>query len=195
MGGNPSAFLDANTYRNVDAGGTFTITSPTSFMSNATFTETAGALNITTFRGFYAANPTINGTPQVTTQVGVDIDKPTRAGSVEGNIGLRNAGSTVLTPCTLTVTAGLTISPACSTIEMTSAGAVTCNTATCIAAGANGQMLTLFNFGANNITIDGNGGNTRLNAAADYVMGQWDTLTVMYSTSFAAWIEISRSNN
>jgi hypothetical protein len=188
---------------------TLTLTDNGMFEATPTYTITSAGVIAGSQRGFYTTatvgtSATLpqwrgyvfddaTGAGAVTTQVGVDIAALSKATT---NIGIRNADTTVLTPCTLTVTAGATIAPACSLIEMTAAGAVTCSTATCISDGVNGQILTLFNTSVNVITIDGTGGNVNLSAAgADYAMGQRDSLTVMFSTTLADWIEISRSNN
>jgi len=196
MSGNPAAFLDANTYRNVDAGGTFTITSPTSFMSSPVFTETAGALNITTFRGFYFQDPTINGTPQVTTEVGVDIDKPTRAGTAAGNISLRIAGTTVNTPTTQAIAAAAnTINCTASLMFLTTATGTTIMTSNpTIADGTNGQVCILLNtdsVATDCITFTDS--TLGLQLAGNFTMCQNDSLTVVYNGT--DWIELDRSDN
>lgn len=74
---------------NVQSGGTITFATATGFKDSQTFTETAGVLNITDHRGFWATNPAIGGTPQVTNSIGFDADSLTRGGTL--NVGFRTA--------------------------------------------------------------------------------------------------------
>jgi len=196
MNGTAAAFQDSNTYRNIDAGGTFTLAAPTSFVSSPIFTETAGALNITTFRGFWAANPTINGTPQVTTQVGVDIDKPTRAGTGAGNIGLRNSGTTVYTNTNQAVNAAtdtITCAATYQTITLPS-GNITLTSNPSIADGATGQICILQNVGANTLTLTDATNGMNL-AAATRALASDDTLMLIYGGAAGDWVEIAFANN
>jgi hypothetical protein len=191
-----NVFQDSTIYRNVDAGGTFTVPQANSFSSGMTFTETAGALNITTGRGFYFANPSIGGTPQVTTLVGVDIDKPTRAGTGPGNIGLRNTGTTVYPNTTQAIAAATdTITCSASLMTLTTATGTTILTSNpSIADGATGQVCILLNtdsVATDCITFTDS--TLGLQLAGNFTMCQNDSLTVVYNGT--DWIELDRSDN
>lgn len=86
----------------------------------------------------------------------------------------------------LTITDGGIITPTGTLQMLTAAGAVTAS----LASGQAGDMLILVNTAAQNITVADTTGQL---FASTYVMGQWDTLTlVFYGTS---WIELARSVN
>lgn len=87
---------------------------------------------------------------------------------------------------TISVTSGGVITPTGTIQPLSSGGAVTCDTTTCIAAGsATGQLLILQNVNASDtITIDGTGGTVE--CKADVVLGAQDTLTLMWNG--ADWI-------
>lgn len=86
----------------------------------------------------------------------------------------------------LTVTDGGIITPTGTLQPLTAAGPVTAS----LAAGSSGDVLILYNSAAQNITIEDTTGQL---FASTYVMGQYDTLTlVFYGTS---WVELARSVN
>lgn len=60
--------------------------------------------------------------------------------------------------------------------------------------GANGKIVHLINSSATyNITLDDGGGNLQL--AGDFVMSQYDAITLIYDSGISTWIELNRSNN
>jgi hypothetical protein len=60
--------------------------------------------------------------------------------------------------------------------------------------GANGKIVHLINSSATySITLDDGGGNLQL--AGDFVMSQYDAITLIYDSGISTWIELSRSNN
>lgn len=73
-----------------------------------------------------------------------------------------------------------------------SAGAVSSDATTAIVDGVDGSVIIIMNTGSNNITIK-NAANTALVGATDYVMGQNDTLTVIFSRATGLWHELARS--
>lgn len=91
------------------------------------------------------------------------------------------------------VAGGATIVPTGTYQPITSSGAVTCNTTTCITAGTfTGQLLILVNENASDtITIDGTGGNVE--CKSDVVLGAQDTLTLLWNG--ADWICLSGYDN
>lgn len=69
---------------------------------------------------------------------------------------------------------------------------------TTISNGIAGQVLVLCVTSSGNTWTVNNGtgaNNIRLNGAANYAMGQYDTLTIIYDSGAGAWIETARSNN
>lgn len=93
----------------------------------------------------------------------------------------------------IVVGAGATITPLGSFQPLTSAGAVTCSTTTCIANGVTkGEILILANENiTNTITIDGTGGNVE--CKTDAVLGARDILTLIWNG--ADWNCISLADN
>jgi hypothetical protein len=91
------------------------------------------------------------------------------------------------------VTAGSIITPTGTFQPLTSTGAQTCSTTTCIANGATaGDVLILRNANASDaITIDGTGANVE--CKTDKVLGAQDTLTLIWNGS--DWVCLSLSDN
>lgn len=164
------------------------------------YADDGASVTVTTMTGVSiqdTANAGGAGTEAVTTQIGVDIAALSFGGT---NIGIRNADTTVYTPCSQTsLTSGFTISPDCTVIEIGTSGNFnyTSSTSTAITAGVAGQILTLINVDSNSntITMDNTGGNIELAGAADYAMGINDTLTLVYSSTRSLWLETARSDN
>jgi hypothetical protein len=163
-----------------------------------TYTETSGTLTVTNRTGLKYSDVTNTGSnTAITNNVGVDIAALSTATT---NIGIRNADTTVYTPCSQTsLTSGFTISPDCTVIEIGTSGNnnYTSSTSTGISAGVAGQILTLINVDSNGntITMDNSGGTIELAGAADYVMGINDTLTLVFSATRWLWLETARSDN
>lgn len=163
-----------------------------------TYTETSGTLTVTNRTGLKYSDVTNTGSnTAITNNVGVDIAALSTATT---NIGIRNADTTVYTPCSQTsLTSGFTISPDCTVIEIGTSGNnnYTSSTSTGISAGVAGQILTLINVDSNSntITMDNTGGTIELAGAADYAMGINDTLTLVYSATRSLWLETARSDN
>ena len=161
---------------------------------------TGGTNTVTTRTGVKVndvAKSAGGGTETVTTNIGVDVAALSNGAT---NIGIRNADTTVYTPCSQTsLTSGFTISPDCTVIEIGTSGNnnYTSSTSTGISAGVAGQILTLINVDSNSntITMDNTGGTIELAGAADYAMGINDTLTLVYSATRSLWLETARSDN
>jgi hypothetical protein len=195
MTGSQNIFYDNTVFKNTDAGGTFTVAAPNSFVSSQQYIETAGALNITTGRGFYAMNPTVTGTPQVTTSVGVDVDRPTRAATPAGNIGIRNSGSEVWAPNTQALTDEFTINPVAGIIGITATTDPIDDGTTAITDGTDGQVMIIVNVdetSAQTITFT-TGANLALSVSPTD-LDKCDSITVMFLSTFGIWVEIGRAN-
>lgn len=93
----------------------------------------------------------------------------------------------------ISVTAGMTITPTGTYQSLTSDGAKTCSTTTCIANGTTaGDLLILRNANASDvITIDGTGGNVE--CKTDKALGAQDTLTLIWNGS--DWVCLALSDN
>jgi len=75
------------------------------------------------------------------------------------------------------------------------AGGSSAQTTTTISDGVDGQEIILMNTSSSfNWTLNETG-NINLAGTSDYVMGQYDTITLIYYSSASKWIETSRSNN
>ncbi len=95
---------------------------------------------------------------------------------------------------------GETISADASLVMLTADNSYTLTSTPTIAAGADGQVLTIMNVdSADAITIQDESGlagsNLRLAGAASLALGPRDVVTLIYSVTLADWIEKSRSNN
>lgn len=195
MSGQQKIFDDNTIYKNTDAGGTFTVAAPSSFVSTTQYSEAAGALNITTGRGFYFQNPTVTGTPQVTTSVGVDVDRPTRAATPAGNIGIRNSGSEVWAPNTQALADEFTINPVSGIIGITATTDPIDDGATSITDGTDGQVMIIVNVdetSSQTITFT-TGANLALSVSPTD-LDKCDSITVMFLSTFGIWVEIGRAN-
>lgn len=171
----------------------------------------AGVLNVTTLThlqlsmnlgagvtmadriGINVAAGTVTGTLQNVT--GLEIAFLT--GTVSA-VGIRNASPTVYTPSTTQAIAAAGDNPLANAtfikISNSTAGSITLTDAAIIADGEGGQLLIIEQVGAQNVVLT-NTNNLRLAGAANYTMGQYDTLTLIYDTSSAQWVELARSNN
>jgi hypothetical protein len=58
----------------------------------------------------------------------------------------------------------------------------------------NGQKITIVNIGAVNVTID-NSSKIHLSGSTNFVMGEYDSLSLVYISPVVGWVEISRSVN
>lgn len=112
--------------------------------------------------------------------------------SLTGNLDVGDWAS-ISAQSPISVTAGAIITPTGTLQLLTSAGAVTCSTTTCIADGAaTGDVLILLNNNASDaITIDGTGGNVE--CKADKALGAKDILTLIWGGS--DWYCISLADN
>lgn len=171
-------------------GGTLAVAEYTTLLSQVSVKTGA---TVATARGMWVTNsPTVTGT--ITTQVGVDIDPLSKAGT---NIGLRNASTQVATPSVQTLTAAgnaITANATVKRLDNTSGGSLTLTSAPTIANGQDGQILVLFNSSANNVVLQDQGtlasSNLRLSATS-ITLGTRDNLTLMYSSTIGDWIQIS----
>ena len=78
-------------------------------------------------------------------------------------------------------------------INNTSGGSLTLTSNPMVTAGVPGQILVLFNPGANPIVFtDGQGVNL---SAATRTVGANDTLVLLYANASAGWLELSFSSN
>lgn len=188
-------FEDNTIYRNTDAGGIFAITAPSSFVANPIFTETAGQLNITSFRGFFAMDPAINGTPQITNQFGVDVQRPTRGSTPATTVGVRNAGSEAYPPITQALADEFTITPSATIVQVTATTDPIDSGATAITDGADGQLLYIVNIdetAAQTITF-ADDSNTQLSAAT-IDLDRCDSITLLFMASIGDWIQVGNVN-
>ena len=64
-----------------------------------------------------------------------------------------------------------------------------------IAAGYNGQEITIVGYNDTNTLKIDNGNGVILAGGVSCTLGEDDTLTLIYTTRFSSWIEVSRSNN
>ncbi len=121
----------------------------------------------------------------------IGIDIAAQSGSTVLNIGIRNAAPTVNTPSAAqTLVAATAILANATFVLITAAGAVVSTANPQIAAGADGQLLTILNVSANAITLNTNGVKYG-NAGLGPVMKQDSTLTLIYSASRSVWEEIA----
>jgi hypothetical protein len=187
-------YNDITTFQNVQAGGTFSVVEYDSYKSTPTFTQTAGTLTVGTRRGVHIANMTRNGTPTVTTQVGVEIDALSNATT---NLGIRNAAPTAFTPSTVqTIAVGTTILCNATVVMLQSTGNVGPLTSSPqIADGADGQICILVNVDSTDtITLESAGGNLRLPGGLDLALGPADSVTLLFSTTLGDWVAIAQVN-
>lgn len=93
----------------------------------------------------------------------------------------------------VTVTAGSTITPTGTYQVISSGGAVTCSTTTCVAdADTPGTLLILYNNNASDtITIDGTGGNVE--CKTDIVLGPRDTILLIWNAT--DWVCLANHDN
>lgn len=133
---------------------------------------------------------------------GVLIAKPSGGTS---NIGLQNSGATAFTPTTSTLTATTsTIDPSGTATRLanTSGGSLTLAPAASgpiIPDGVDGQILIVFNGGAQNVVLTDQGtqagSNLRLaTSGTPITLGQRDNITFLFSSTVGDWIEIARTN-
>lgn len=59
--------------------------------------------------------------------------------------------------------------------------------------GSDGKVIYLLNTSTYTLTVKD--GTDNINCAGDFVMGQYDTMTLIYNSSLSKWFELSRSNN
>lgn len=187
-------------YRGVDSQPIVTTTSTglltmgelTHVYADATISNNA---TVTTRRGLWFLDS--GGTGAVGTAIGVDIDALADATL---SIGIRNASTEVATPTVGTITAvGSTIPRTAKTIRLnnTSGGALTLTSTPTIADGQDGQILHIFNGGAQSVTIQDQGtlanSNLRLSAGT-ITLATRDNITLQFSTTIGDWIQIAQVN-
>jgi len=100
-------------------------------------------------------------------------------------------GSTTFTPESFSYNTTLDASGKTSI----SAGGSGNGTTTTISNGVAGQILILINTSSSFTWTLNETGNINLAGSADYVMGQSDTITLIYESGSAKWLETARSNN
>ncbi len=137
-------------------------------------------------------------------ETGVDVDEfcvqvdttGIYAGGTNSGTLVRNDALSI-EPASSTVTNGFTLDggtqkPGRKFYALNAASTVASDATAAITNGYDGQQITIMNTGSNNITIK-NAANTALVGAVDYVIGQNDTLVIVYSTITGLWHELSRS--
>jgi hypothetical protein len=136
------------------------------------------------------------GTEAVTNQVVVDIPNIANASTI--NIGVRNADTTVYTPCTDDISGNtdyMVAKTQCTAINLTAGAARDFTAGTDqIADGYDGQILYLFFSGSNSVKFD-DGDNVNLGAAGAATLSAGDTLTLLFSSTRGEWLELGRSDN
>lgn len=85
------------------------------------------------------------------------------------------------------------LTPTRSTIRITNSDTDGADVTLSEAQSVDGERIVIMNVGSNNITIKHSANVCHLNGAADFTMGQYDTLTLEYVVD--RWLEIARSNN
>lgn len=100
----------------------------------------------------------------------------------------------VYEPTTIVPTAGSTVTAVRSYHELNPGSSVTLSGTTAIANGVQaGQQLQLVNVHASNTVQINDAANTQMNG--NFVMGQYDSITFVWSATAGDWVEIARSNN
>jgi len=134
-----------------------------------------------------------------TTGTNIYLDIGTASGGTT-NIGIRNASTTVWTPTAATIaTAAATVPITASTVNLnnTSGGALTLTSAPTMAAGQNGQTITLVNISAQPITLQDEsvltGSNIRNPGGANLTLNQRDSVVLTYSSSLTDWVVTTSS--
>jgi hypothetical protein len=93
----------------------------------------------------------------------------------------------------LTLTAGSAITVAYSIVQITAASNITLTSTPTIAAGTDGQRITLFNYGSNTIILQDQSqlasSNLRLTAAT-VAIGPKQSIELFYSTAAGRWVQI-----
>ncbi len=149
----------------------------------------AAGKTVTTMIGLAVENM---GTADVTNAIGVDI--AAQSGAVTLNIGLRNAGKTVLTPSaqqSIAVTAPIVASATVVQVSTTTAANMTATPT--IADGVDGQVLIIVNTGANPFTLQDQGalaGSNLRTVTGGCALGTRDSVKFMYSSAIGDWIQI-----
>ena len=100
-------------------------------------------------------------------------------------------GSVTYTPEGLTY--NTTMDAASKTVI--SGGGTGNGTTTTLSNGINGQIIILINTSSSYTWTLNETGNINLAGSADYVMGQSDTITLVYESGTTKWLETARSNN
>lgn len=185
-----------------DVGAGVTVPMFRSFVAKTT--EGSGA--ITDYVGFAAAatahpvNSTAFKVGALTgsgANIGVDIAKPSGGTT---NIGIRNAGTVVLTPTNKTITVvGDTIPHDAPVIYLnnTSGSSKTLTSTPTISDGADGEHLELINVGVSDVVLQDQGtlanSNLRLLAAAQ-TLATRDSLRLVYCATVGDWLAAGFSN-
>lgn len=186
-----------------------TATNATGYRSRVILT---GATAVTTLRHYdilISSHPTA-GTTHVglnipnlgnaawTNAIAIDIAAQSGAGTL--NLGIRNAGQTVLTPSAAQniTAAGTAILANATTVQLTADASYTLTSTPTVADGADGQILIIVNVDTvDTITLQDQGtlasSNLRLSANT-IALGPRDSIILMYSSTVGDWVEISQTN-
>lgn len=113
------------------------------------------------------------------------------SGTLVNNLSTTDGSTSAVVTNGFTLTA-LSQTPNKFFYPLNSAGAVSSDATTAIVDGVDGSTIVVMNTGSNSITIK-NAANTALVGAVDYVMGQNDTLTLIFSRATGLWHELARS--
>ena len=186
--------LNFNGVWNVINAGVFTTTSMHEIYIGGN-TNIGASTTVTTLNGFKYLDPgTVAGT--LVNQFAIDIDPLSNATTI--NVGIRNAAPTVFTPSTTQVIDAVGDNPLADAtfikLNNNTGASITLTDAAIIADGQSGQILIIEQIGAQNVVLT-NTNNLRLAGAANLTLGQYDTVTLIYDTSSAQWVQIAASNN
>lgn len=125
-------------------------------------------------------------------------DEMLLAGSLNGASGAAfNQPLRYKTGTSQALVAGSAISANAPIVRITATGAITLTSAPTVADGTDGQIVRIVNVGSNAITIQDQGtlasSNLRLSTTT-FAIGPRDSITLLYSSDIADWIEIARTN-
>lgn len=192
-----SAFINtadhSPTLSNTGAG-THVVTNDTAFNVAGTYSRSAGTMTVATRTGLKINDVTLSGSATVTNNIGVDIAPLANGTTLRA--GMRNADTTVYTPCTDNITGNTDYlaRPDCTAVNLTAGAARDLTSGTDqIADGLDGQIVTYFFSGSNSITFD-DADNLNL-ASATRALSAGDTLTLLFSSTLGTWIEVGFANN
>ncbi len=142
--------------------------------------------------GVYSTIPTMFITESTgagtTGKVGIATSSPTAKLTVNGTTAFIPSGVT-----SVTAGGGLTVTNSVMKVKA-SAGTVDFTANPQIVAGVDGQVVIIVGQSSTNtVKFDDNNG-LDLSAGLSFTLGNGDTLTLMYNSTFSKWLEISRSD-